>query len=151
MPYSKEQIKNADWKRLSKVKELKDATLWGTSGILPGDINQGPVGTCWFLAAAACLADKHTDAIKQVFETDKVKGGYAVNLFALGVPQTTAIDDYIPFIDGKPMSVQISEDKSLWPMLLEKALAKMQGNYYTIAGSWAGWGVRHIYGTPREW
>ena len=42
-----------------KVKELKDATLWGTSGILPGDINQGAIGTCWFLAAAACLADEH--------------------------------------------------------------------------------------------
>ena len=49
------------------------------------------------------------------------------------------------------MSVGISKDKRLWPMILEKAIAKMQGNYYNIAGSYAGWGVRHIYGTPRKW
>ena len=53
------------------------------------------------MAAAACLAEKkHKGVMETVFEPiKKVKGAYAVNLFALGVPQTTVVDDFIPFID----------------------------------------------------
>lgn len=64
--------------------------------------------------------------MEKVFETDlNVLGGYAVNLFALGVPQTTVIDDYIPTLDNKPFAAGLSNDYSLWPMILEKAFAKM--------------------------
>ena len=64
--------------------------------------------------------------MESVFETDLiVPGGYAVNLFALGVPQTTVVDDFIPFLDNKPLAAGLSNDHSLWPMILEKAFAKM--------------------------
>lgn len=86
---------------------------------------QGSVGNCWFLAAAAAIAE-HKGAMEKVFETDlNVKGGYAVNLFALGVPMTTVVDDYIPFVFDRPFAAGVSKDNSLWPMILEKAFAKM--------------------------
>lgn len=92
------------------------------------------IGDCWFLAASAAIAEKK-GAMEKVFETSmNVKGGYAVNFFALGVPHTVVVDDYIPFYGADPMFAGLSEDSSLWPMILEKAFAKMQGNYKHIAG-----------------
>ena len=78
--------------------------------------------------------------MERTFETElNVRGGYAVNFFALGVPQTTVVDDYIPFKKDrkdiyKPVYASISNDNSLWPMILEKAFAKMQGNFLHIVG-----------------
>ena len=78
--------------------------------------------------------------MEKTFETSlNVRGGYAINFFALGVPQTTVVDDYIPFKkddEGKYKAVyaKISNDNSLWPMILEKAFAKMQGNFLHIVG-----------------
>ena len=40
--------------RLSQV--LKVAPLYGKEGIRPDDINQGSIGSCWFLAAAAAIS-----------------------------------------------------------------------------------------------
>jgi len=40
--------------RLSQV--LKVAPLYGQKGIRPDDINQGSIGSCWFLAAAAAIS-----------------------------------------------------------------------------------------------
>ena len=111
--------------RLSDDPNLKGAKLFGEKGIRPVDINQGGLGDCWFLAAAAAISE-HKGAMEKVFETDlNVKGGYAVNLYALGVPQTTVVDDYIPYYDGKHIFAGVSNDNSLWPMILEKAFAKM--------------------------
>jgi hypothetical protein len=70
--------------------------------------------------------------METVFNNDLTlanKTGYAVNMFTLGVPSTIVVDDFMPFIDGKPMSAKVVDDGSLWPLVLEKALAKMRGNY----------------------
>ena len=77
-----------------------------------------------------------------------VPGGYAVNIFTLGVPNTIVIDDYMPFIDGKPMGSKLADDGSVWPMVLEKALAKLRGNYLHIAGGDNSQGVRYMRGGP---
>ena len=89
--------------------------------------------------------------MEKVFETDlNVKGGYAVNLYALGVPQTTVVDDIIPYHKGKPVFAGVSNDNSLWPIILEKAFAKMQGNYFHISGGLSYMGVRYMNGAPWE-
>lgn len=75
-------------------------------------------------------------------------GGYAVNIFTLGVPNTIIIDDYMPFFDGKPMAAKLADDGSVWPMVLEKALAKLRGNYLHISGGDNAQGVRYMRGGP---
>jgi hypothetical protein len=40
----------------------------------------------------------------------------------------------IPFLDNKPMFSKLSNDGAIWPMILEKAFAKMRGNYRHIIG-----------------
>lgn len=42
-------------------------SLWGEKGVLPAGIKQGRLGDCWFLAAAAALAE-HPDRIKKIFK-----------------------------------------------------------------------------------
>ena len=89
--------------------------------------------------------------MERVFEQSlSAPGGYALNLFTLGVPSTIVVDDMIPFYNGKPMAAGPSADNSLWPMILEKAVAKMRGNYMHIAGGQGYDGIRLIRGGPYE-
>ena len=141
---SEEKLAKVKFKRLSEHEKTKDAPLFGEEGIRPADINQGALGDCWFLAAAAAISER-IGLMEKTFETDlNVRGGYAVNFFALGVPQTTVVDDYIPMIKDKPVYAELSKDNSLWPMILEKAFAKMQGNYFHIVGGHSEVGVRYL-------
>ena len=47
-------------------------------------------------------------------------------------------------IKDKPVYAELSKDNSLWPMILEKAFAKMQGNYFHIVGGHSEVGVRYL-------
>lgn len=44
----------------------RNPSLWGTKGVLPDGVIQGKLGDCWFLAAAAALAE-HPDRITKIF------------------------------------------------------------------------------------
>jgi hypothetical protein len=48
---------------------------------------------------------------------------------------TVIIDDYIPTYSwGDAALGAISDDKGLWPILLEKAFGKFHGNYKAVEG-----------------
>ena len=76
-------------------------------------------------------------------------GIYALNFYALGLPVTITIDDYIPYLEryGPPF-VGSGPDESLWGALVEKALAKMHGSYEAIQGGIPIEGVRRLTGYP---
>jgi len=65
-------------------------------------------------------------------------GIYGVNFYLLGVPHTVIIDDFLPLTAGntagtfKTYFAGISPDSALWVPLLEKAFAKLYGNYAHI-------------------
>jgi len=67
-------------------------------------------------------------------------GQYRLKLFDGEAWQEIIIDDQIPTIQGKP-AFSKPADNELWAMLLEKAVAKLCGNYAaTEGGIWnAGW------------
>ena len=56
-------------------------------------------------------------------------------MYALGVPVTVTIDDYLP-IESEEYSVfaLMNENSSLWGPILEKAFAKFLGNYEAVEG-----------------
>ena len=96
---------------------------------------------------AATIVAQLPERIETVFlnATNELSpnGFYAVKLQALGVPHTVVIDDYLPLVHNEAKNTwqteftTISEDPSkspLWPVMLEKALAKYYGNYSHLTG-----------------
>ena len=131
-------VKEFEWKRLNEVFTGEHDSLWGQSGITPNDIDQGALGNCWFLSAAAALAER-PDRIERLFLNEQRElneaGIYAVNFYALGVPHTVVVDDWLPIkSDGKTLFSRVTPDGAMWPVILEKAFAKYYGNYRHIAG-----------------
>jgi len=54
-------------------------------------------------------------------------------LFKLGRPHVLNLDEYFPFNKKKEVLLfQKPFDKDLWPMVLEKGLAKLHGSYMAI-------------------
>ena len=126
------------WYRASE--KLAGHSLFGSNGVTPEDVRQGALGNCWFLSAAAALAEE-PGRIESVFVNDKASknGIYAVNFYTLGVPHTVIIDDYLPIrevynedtddYEWESYFAKMGPDNDIWFPLLEKAFAKYHGNY----------------------
>ena len=91
--------------------------------------------------------------------TEVSKNGiYAVNFYALGLPVTVVVDDYIPFTKGTKTPIFAGtgskavegEVGSLWMLIFEKAFAKYHGNYEHIEGGNASKAVRMMNNSPME-
>ena len=146
------------WERASKIKG--NNTLFG-KGVSADDIYQGRVGNCWFLAAASAVADADPGLVTKAFlNTDNqlnAAGIYAVDLYTLGVPHTVVVDDFMPRSVGDD-GVKIensfanvaTSDQSMWGAILEKAFAKLVGNYMHTSGGIPSSGVRRIVGGAFE-
>ena len=84
-------------------------------------------------------------------------GIYAVNIYALGMPHTVIIDDWLPFMphprnpDIHKLSYAfLGSDHAIWGPLVEKALAKFTGNYWHLEGGMIYDGVSMFNGSPFE-
>lgn len=147
--------KESTWKRAFST--FKKQSLFGTDGVTFDDIKQGQLGSCWFLAAATAVADKIPGHIERTFlgtadgELNE-QGIYAVNLYALGVPHTVIIDDWLPLRPDEygftTQFAKISDDKALWGPLIEKAFAKLHGNYSHIELGHPSQAIRTLTGSP---
>lgn len=130
----------------SEFKRIKDVfgsaySLWGHEGITFSDPRQGFIGDCWMIAASSVTA-QNPDRIKEIFQIESLNsaGVYAVDLFIMGIPVTVTIDDYLPFWKhtNDLLYAQVGPDHSLWMPILEKAAAKLYGNYEVMVGGWMG-------------
>ena len=92
------------------------------------------------MAGAAAIAEK-PERLKRIFVNSDLseEGIYALNMYALGVPINITIDDNVPLWDmtERTLFADIGKDKSLWAPILEKAFAKMHGNYEAIVGGFS--------------
>lgn len=140
---------NGFWSRARTT--FPTATLWGSENITPEDIRQGALGNCWFMSAASALAE-FPGRVEQVIEDDVVndEGIYAINFWSLGVPHTVIVDDNLPIAGSSTIFANIGFDNSLWMPILEKAFAKLMGNYDHIAGGWMRMGLHYLNGSPYE-
>jgi len=90
--------------------------------------------------------------VERLFITQKYndEGLYRVKLCKNGVWVEVTIDDYFPCTeDGGPI-FSSANGNELWVLLLEKAYAKVHGNYYTLRGGWANQGMMDLTGSPTE-
>lgn len=122
----------------ARANSIAGAKMWGTSGRLTNeDANQGSIGNCFFIAAAAAIAEK-PERIQKVFlnqSNDLNDAGiYGVNFYTMGVKHTVVVDDYLPVLKGEDGDLstvfsRIGNDKAMWMPILEKAFSKLNGNY----------------------
>eukprot|EP01006_Ploeotia_vitrea_P027132 TRINITY_DN59_c0_g1_i1.p1 TRINITY_DN59_c0_g1~~TRINITY_DN59_c0_g1_i1.p1 ORF type:complete len:733 (+),score=81.47 TRINITY_DN59_c0_g1_i1:68-2266(+) len=115
------------------------------SGTAANDISQGAVGDCFFIGAVSALASctaQHLRPIQRLFVNYNVEYGvYGVCFFKCGGWEWVIVDDYIAvqqMQDGRwsPLYASPSAQAELWPMILEKAYAKIHFNWDTIDGGW---------------
>jgi hypothetical protein len=144
---------------LRGYNQFYDHPFWGSDGITPLDVRQGAIGDCWFMAAASALAEK-PKRLEKVFlnKTGKMNrdGIYGMNIFTLGVPHTVVIDDYLPLqkiltANGtvyQTLFSHVGEDQSMWGVFLEKAFAKLYGNYGHMAAGDPRDAARALNGSP---
>lgn len=77
---------------------------------------------------------KHQQVLKNIFVTKKLNkaGIYAVRLFIRGKPWLMTVDDNFLFMTW-PERLRYNQfdliTSSLWASILEKAVAKLKGNY----------------------
>lgn len=118
------------------------------------DINQGGAGTCYIKAAMAALAE-FPEMTRSTFVNEETndEGIYNVRFFIRGKPWVVTIDDHLLFFasQSSPSLVFSSPSKdgdALWGALLEKAWAKVKGNYVISEGGMTATGIRALTGAP---
>lgn len=89
------------------------------------------------------MAYHRPDAIKKIFHPKSREltpnGMYVLRLFAERKPVILNVDDKIACSKGSTspyfcQSLNSTKEYALWPLLLEKAYAKMHGDWETIEG-----------------
>ena len=113
------------------------------------DIYQGQIGNCWFMHGASAVARKPGRLEKIFYNTELSNNGiYALRLYILGVPTTVTIDDQMPMVAGNSIFAAASPDGALWGMLIEKAFAKLHGNYESIVSGDPRHSIEVLTGAP---
>mmetsp|Transcript_30050 Transcript_30050/g.70031 ORF Transcript_30050/g.70031 Transcript_30050/m.70031 type:complete len:602 (-) Transcript_30050:98-1903(-) len=113
----------------------------------PNDIMQGFIGNCWMVSTIATVA-AWPQLLRDSFypKTASPSGCYAVRVAAAVSEDPSKVrwawvivDSLFPITDrGQTACANSRDHTELWPMLLEKALAKMHGSYDNMRGGGDG-------------
>lgn len=139
------------WCPISYVHPNKP--LFPKDGIDPADLMQGRLGDCWLITAISTLAE-YPEAVKKLFLTKEHNeiGQYVLRLWceAYGEWIHVKVDSFVPIdlnggaaYEGKPCVYVNPTDESVWMCILEKAVAKISGNYMQLNGGLVseGWKI----------
>jgi calpain len=133
-------IANADW---VEPEELwSDFAFTDDRGMMSlYDVKQGTVGDCWFLAVVTTLFWCDPDMMHDMFDVDEKRGVYTFRFCVEGGRRVdVSVDRLIPCINGAPIGCRPCAWHGvvgIWPILLEKALAKLMGGYHKMNGGLA--------------
>jgi calpain len=134
-----------------------------SDGTEAGDVRQGGLGDCYFLGALSIIANSQ-DRLMRIFPTIRkelqvtpsplryiacfggtktvfdqeynAEGIYAVRFHRYGETRIVVVDDYLPCdSNGWPVYAQPpATSAEIWPLIVEKAYAKLNGSYEMIVG-----------------
>ena len=124
-----------EWKRANEI--------FPDPHIFEGEINTkniilGKVGSPYFLSSIGAMCE-YPGLIAKMFVQKEYnpEGYYSLILFLDGEYQIIYVDDYFPCLKGTNIPYFTKSNKfELWPLILEKAWAKVNGSY---ANSLSGW------------
>jgi hypothetical protein len=142
---------SAKWLRAEElVPSGKKISLYETMD--PSDIDQGVLGTCYFLCTLAAIAE-YPSRLQPIFITKNhnPNGEYSVKLFKTGVPTKVTVDSLFPCFGDRltPMFSKIDSGE-IWVMVLEKVWAKIYGDYCVTEYGFMNEAVEDLLGAPSE-
>ncbi|EKF30320.1 calpain-like cysteine peptidase [Trypanosoma cruzi marinkellei] len=105
--------------------------------IFPGGVEQGELGDCWLMCAIATLEEDPGDVMRmfrnpfgaETARRERTVGAYRVTLNTSGLWRSVIVDDYFPGYAGMPRFAHSSDACEVWPSVLQKAFAKLNGSY----------------------
>jgi len=151
------------WKRPSEFLRPADgAPVLFATDPSPGDVLEGALGNCFFIAAVSVLCQR-PDMVRALFmpggaeNTADRSGRYAVRFFRDGKWLTVCVDDQLPChpsqLPGSASPLLFGRTRTrreLWLPLLEKAYAKFYGGYGAINGGNCAEALRDLTGCAVE-
>jgi hypothetical protein len=125
-----------------------------SASVSSGDMIQGAIGNCWLIAGIASVG-KDKEEIYKMFDQKEMNpaGIYSVRLYSfLGIPVTVYVDDKFPLDSTwRPVYARFTPEKEIWPMLLEKAVSKLIGNFDMTVSGTPNDGMFLLTGGPSFW
>ncbi|XP_075781447.1 calpain-13 [Pelodiscus sinensis] len=131
---SEDKLSHIQWKRPTMIERNPHLIMDGASRF---DILQGEeIGDCWVLAALGSLTLQR-QFLENVLPKDQgfhhsYAGIFHFRFWHFGDWVDVVIDDRLPFLKGKYLSVRPRCKNEFWPSLLEKAYAKLRGSYQNL-------------------
>ena len=113
---------------------------------------QGGAGTCYLMASLASIGE-FPEIVRNVFLTKEKNSAQAIAIrfFIRGKPWIVTVDEKMLFKYTNPTLVfsKVSADqKSMWAAIIEKAWAKVKGNYLIANGGFVENGLHYLVGVP---
>ncbi|MDB9449631.1 pre-peptidase C-terminal domain-containing protein, partial [Dolichospermum circinale] len=129
------------------------------NGLSADDVYQGGLGTCYYLATLAAIAQEKPDYIQNMFR-DNGDNTFTVRFYNNGVADYVTVDRYLPtHSSGNAVSAGwvVGSYNELWVALAEKAYAQLAesgwsrsststNSYADIEGGWRGAVINHVAG-----
>ncbi|XP_056424515.1 calpain-13-like [Hyla sarda] len=130
---SQDKLLSIKWKRPTELQRDAQFLVDGASIF---DIMQGEIGDCWVLSVVGALT-LHRKFLENVVPKDqefthKYAGMFHFRFWQYGEWVDVVIDDRLPMLNGRYLSVQPRVSNEFWPSLLEKAYAKLRGSYQNL-------------------
>ncbi|KAG9292489.1 hypothetical protein G9A89_001562 [Geosiphon pyriformis] len=138
---------------IQRIPDFFTNPVFLTNGICSGDVMQGRIGDCWVLSSVSTCSNIRGLIERLCVARDEQVGVYGFVFFKDGDWISTIVDDQLfcwnePLVPGRPelFSAYCKNENETWLPLLEKAFAKVHGDYESIDGGLTGQGLEDLTG-----
>ena len=134
--YKMIHISEIEWKRLNEI--IPNPVIY-EENINTSNLRYGRLSYIYFLSVLTALSGKFPSIFTKIILNKEYSqdGIYQIILFVDSEFQIVYIDDYFPVIKNSNILYFIkSSNFDFWPLLIEKAWAKVNGGYQNIINLW---------------
>lgn len=135
-----------------RIPDLFRKPAFFLNGASPDDIQQGSVGDCWFVASLAVISNIPGLLEQLCVKRNEEVGVYGFIFFKDGDWVSTVVDDQVLYkidkLSGRRELYfsKCHEERESWLPLMEKAYAKIHGDYESLHGGFTAEGIEDLTG-----